>query len=228
MRVTVFERDASAIRGEGKYRGPIQIQSNALAALQAVDADIAKAVMAEGCITVRAPRVLRACFRAHTPRTRPRLRLPHAPAAAHARHAVRAHAPRTRPRADPPAVHPRFLRRTQGDRINGLVDGVTGDWYCKFDTFHPAVDNGLPVTRVISRVTLQSILAGGLPESAVMNNCKVSAFEDSEDCVTAVLEDGRRISGDVLIGADGARRARHRKTSVAPRVSGTDACLRPA
>jgi hypothetical protein len=53
MRVTVFERDASAIRGEGKYRGPIQIQSNALAALQAVDADIATAVMAEGCITVR-------------------------------------------------------------------------------------------------------------------------------------------------------------------------------
>jgi 2-polyprenyl-6-methoxyphenol hydroxylase-like FAD-dependent oxidoreductase len=127
-------------------------------------------------------------------------------------------------------VHPRFLCRAlpQGDRINGLVDGVTGDWYCKFDTFHPAVDNGLPVTRVISRVTLQSILAGGLPESAVMNNCKVSAFEDSEDCVTAVLEDGRRISGDVLIGADGAQRARHRKTSAATRVSGADACLCPA
>ena len=92
----------------------------------------------------------------------------------------------------------------QGDRINGLVDGVTGDWYCKFDTFHPAVDNGLPVTRVISRVTLQSILAGGLPESCILNNCKVAAFEDGADAVTAVLEDGRRVQGDVLIGADGA------------------------
>jgi hypothetical protein len=28
--------------------------------------------------------------------------------------------------------------------------------YVKFDTFHPAVDRGLPVTRVISRVTLQA------------------------------------------------------------------------
>jgi hypothetical protein len=102
------------------------------------------------------------------------------------------------------------------------VDGVTGDWYCKFDTFHPAVDNGLPVTRVISRVTLQSILAGGLPESAVMNNCKVASFEDSDSCVTAVLEDGRRISGDVLIGADGARAARAcaAETLAAHRVSG--------
>jgi zeaxanthin epoxidase len=31
--------------------------------------------------------------------------------------------------------------------------------YVKFDTFHPAVSKGLPVTRVISRVTLQQILA---------------------------------------------------------------------
>ena len=29
----------------------------------------------------------------------------------------------------------------------------------KFDTFHPAVDKGLPVTRVISRVVLQQLLA---------------------------------------------------------------------
>jgi hypothetical protein len=27
--------------------------------------------------------------------------------------------------------------------------------YIKFDTYHPAVDKGLPVTRVISRITLQ-------------------------------------------------------------------------
>jgi zeaxanthin epoxidase len=51
--VAVFERDASAIRGEGKYRGPIQVQSNALAALEAVDQGVAAAVMQAGCITVR-------------------------------------------------------------------------------------------------------------------------------------------------------------------------------
>ena len=64
--VVVFEKDISAIRGEGQYRGPIQIQSNALAALEAVDMEVAEEVMKTGCII--------------------------------------------------------------GDRINGLVDGVSGDW----------------------------------------------------------------------------------------------------
>ncbi|CAD6263546.1 unnamed protein product [Miscanthus lutarioriparius] len=65
--VTVFERDMSAVRGEGQYRGPIQIQSNALAALEAIDMSVAEEVMRVGCVT--------------------------------------------------------------GDRINGLVDGMSGSWY---------------------------------------------------------------------------------------------------
>lgn len=65
--VLVFEKDLSAIRGEGQYRGPIQIQSNALAALEAIDLDVAEEVLKAGCIT--------------------------------------------------------------GDRINGLVDGISGSWY---------------------------------------------------------------------------------------------------
>ena len=64
--VVVFERDLSAIRGEGQYRGPIQIQSNALAALEAIDLEVAEEVLKTGCIT--------------------------------------------------------------GDRINGLVDGISGNW----------------------------------------------------------------------------------------------------
>jgi len=64
--VVVFEKDLSAVRGEGQYRGPIQIQSNALAALEAIDSEVAEEVMRAGCIT--------------------------------------------------------------GDRINGLVDGVSGSW----------------------------------------------------------------------------------------------------
>lgn len=71
--VLVFEKDVSAIRGEGQYRGPIQIQSNALAALEAIDMDVAEEVMGAGCIT--------------------------------------------------------------GDRINGLVDGITGSWYFLFFPF---------------------------------------------------------------------------------------------
>lgn len=66
FQVIVFEKDLSAVRGEGQYRGPIQIQSNALAALEAIDMDVAEEVMRAGCVT--------------------------------------------------------------GDRINGLVDGLSGNW----------------------------------------------------------------------------------------------------
>lgn len=65
--VVVLERDLSAVRGEGKYRGPIQLQSNALAALEAIDTEVAGQVLDVGCIT--------------------------------------------------------------GNRVNGIVDGVSGTWY---------------------------------------------------------------------------------------------------
>lgn len=139
--VVVFEKDMSAIRGEGQYRGPIQIQSNALAALEAVDMEVAEEVMRAGCIT--------------------------------------------------------------GDRINGLVDGVSGDWYVKFDTFTPAAERGLPVTRVISRMTLQQILARAVGEDIIMNGSNVVDFEDDGNKVTVILENGQRYEGDLLIGADG-------------------------
>jgi zeaxanthin epoxidase len=178
VRLRVFERDLTAIRGEGKYRGPIQVQSNALAALEAIDPLAADAVMAAGCVT--------------------------------------------------------------GDRVNGLCDGVSGDWYVKFDTFHPAADRGLPVTRVISRVTLQRILAeaveraageheaalaerrraegggGGGGEGApappplvsIEGDARVVAFEDGVRGgrkVAVTLADGRAFEADLLVGADGIR-----------------------
>ncbi|KAM6564332.1 hypothetical protein CsatB_024330 [Cannabis sativa] len=139
--VSVFERDLSAVRGEGQYRGPIQIQSNALAALEAIDLDVADEVMRVGCVT--------------------------------------------------------------GDRINGLVDGVSGTWYVKFDTFTPAAERGLPVTRVISRMSLQQILARAVGEEIIMNDSNVVDFEDEGDKVTVVLENGQRYEGDLLVGADG-------------------------
>eukprot|EP00897_Mesotaenium_endlicherianum_P005619 jgi/Mesen1/5085/ME000252S04196 len=109
--VTVFERDLTAVRGEGQYRGPIQIQSNALAALEAVDVNVAEEIMRTGCVT--------------------------------------------------------------GDRVNGLVDGLTGEWYIKFDTYTPAVERGLPVTRVISRMTLQQILAKAVGDEIIRNGATV-------------------------------------------------------
>ncbi|KAI3437359.1 uncharacterized protein J3R85_005333 [Psidium guajava] len=139
--VVVFEKDLSAIRGEGQYRGPIQIQSNALAALEAIDMEVAEEVMRTGCIT--------------------------------------------------------------GQRINGLVDGVSGTWYIKFDTFTPAAERGLPVTRVISRMSLQQILAQAVGEDVILNDSNVVDFEDDGTKVIVTLENGQRFEGDLLIGADG-------------------------
>ncbi|KAJ4714876.1 Zeaxanthin epoxidase, chloroplastic [Melia azedarach] len=139
--VIVFEKDISAIRGEGQYRGPIQIQSNALAALEAIDLDVAEEVMRAGCVT--------------------------------------------------------------GDRINGLVDGISGSWYIKFDTFSPAAERGLPVTRVISRMTLQQILARAVGDDIIFNDSNVIDFEDHGDKVSVVLENGQCYAGDLLVGADG-------------------------
>ncbi|KAF7828728.1 zeaxanthin epoxidase, chloroplastic-like [Senna tora] len=141
FQVMVFEKDLSAIRGEGQYRGPIQIQSNALAALEAIDSEVAEEVMRVGCIT--------------------------------------------------------------GDRINGLVDGVSGSWYIKFDTFTPAAERGLPVTRVISRMALQEILARAVGEDSIMNSSNVVNFVDDGSKVTVELENGQKYDGDLLIGADG-------------------------
>lgn len=139
--VMVFEKDLSAIRGEGQYRGPIQIQSNALAALEAIDLEVAEEVMAAGCIT--------------------------------------------------------------GDRINGLVDGISGTWYIKFDTFTPAAERGLPVTRVVSRMKLQQIFARAVGDDVIMNGCNVVDFVDDGSKVTVILDNGERYEGDLLVGADG-------------------------
>lgn len=67
--------------------------------------------------------------------------------------------------------------------------GGEGFRYVKFDTFHPAVEKGLPVTRVISRVTLQQVLAkacrkiGG--DSIICNDCHVVDYEETVQPPTA-------------------------------------------
>ena len=49
--VKVFEKDLSAVRGEGRYRGPIQLLSSALAVLQDIDENVAEQIMKAGCVT---------------------------------------------------------------------------------------------------------------------------------------------------------------------------------
>lgn len=75
--------------------------------------------------------------------------------------------------------------------------------YIKFDTFTPAAEKGLPVTRVISRMTLQQILAKAVGDEIILNESNVIDFKDHGDKVSVVLENGQCYAGDLLIGADG-------------------------
>jgi zeaxanthin epoxidase len=59
--------------------------------------------------------------------------------------------------------------------------------YCKFDTFTPAAERGLPVTRVISRMTLQQILARAVGDDAILNGSHVVDF----------IDDGSKVNGQL-------------------------------
>ena len=52
--------------------------------------------------------------------------------------------------------------------------------YIKFDTFTPTVERGLPVTRVISQMALQEILAHAVGDDVNMNGSNVVDFIDHE------------------------------------------------
>ena len=60
---------------------------------------------------------------------------------------------------------------------------------------------------LLDRAALRSAMAKRLPEGMIHWCSRVVRYEEQsgEDPVTVILESGRRISGDVLIGCDGAR-----------------------
>ena len=92
-----------------------------------------------------------------------------------------------------------------GDRINGLLDGVLGDWFYRFDTRQPCYNNGLPLTLVIARYDLLDILRNAVGEENIMMQTVVEKYENVGDKVVATLTDGTTHEGDVLVGADGIR-----------------------
>ncbi|WJX55366.1 zeaxanthin epoxidase [Trifolium repens] len=61
----------------------------------------------------------------------------------------------------------------------------------KFDTFTPAAERRIPVTRVISRMTLQEILARAVGEDVIINASSVVDFVDHGTKVTVVLDSGQ-------------------------------------
>lgn len=92
-----------------------------------------------------------------------------------------------------------------GDKENGIKDGIRTEWYAKFDLASPAKVRGMPYTGVIERPDLQDIYLKSLPEGTVRNGDGVVTYttDSKTGRVTAELDSGATVTGDVLIGADG-------------------------
>jgi len=92
-----------------------------------------------------------------------------------------------------------------GDKENGIKDGIRTEWYAKFDLASPAKARGMAMTGVIERPDLQEIYLNNIKEGTVRNgNGIVTYTTDSKTGqVTAELDSGEMVTGDVLIGADG-------------------------
>jgi len=92
-----------------------------------------------------------------------------------------------------------------GNKKNGIKDGIRNDWYSTFDLATPAESRHMPYTGVIERPDLQQIYLDALPKGMVQNGDGIVAYETNPKGygVKAMLESGKVIEGDVLIGADG-------------------------
>lgn len=92
-----------------------------------------------------------------------------------------------------------------GDKENGIKDGIRTEWYAKFDLASPAEAREMPYTGVIERPDLQEIYLNSLPEGTVRNGNGVVSYnsDSATGRITAELDSGEKIIGDVLIGADG-------------------------
>eukprot|EP00565_Helicotheca_tamesis_P006187 CAMPEP_0185723902 /NCGR_PEP_ID=MMETSP1171-20130828/579_1 /TAXON_ID=374046 /ORGANISM="Helicotheca tamensis, Strain CCMP826" /LENGTH=558 /DNA_ID=CAMNT_0028391671 /DNA_START=107 /DNA_END=1783 /DNA_ORIENTATION=- len=91
-----------------------------------------------------------------------------------------------------------------GDKQNGIKDGIRNEWYAKFDLASPAESRGMPYTGVIERPDLQDIYLKALPKGVVQNGDGVVGYKTAADgTITATMESGKEVEGDVLIGADG-------------------------
>merc|ERR1719174_3650728 len=82
------------------------------------------------------------------------------------------------------------LGTVTGDRINGLLDGKTGEWFLRFDTRKPALKKGLPLTLVLNRYVLLDILQKAVkPENIELG---------------VRFDDGTTADGfDAIVAADG-------------------------
>lgn len=90
-----------------------------------------------------------------------------------------------------------------GDKRNGIKDGIRSEWYSTFDLASPAEARGMPYSGVIDRPDLQEIFLNSLSPGVVQNGDGLINYEQHDAGVTAHLQSGKTVNGDVLIGADG-------------------------
>jgi len=92
-----------------------------------------------------------------------------------------------------------------GNKKNGIKDGIRNEWYAMFDLAGPAEARNMPYTGVIERPDLQQIYLDKLPKGMVQNGDGVVSYETNSNGygVKAIMDSGKVIEGDVLLGADG-------------------------
>ena len=91
-----------------------------------------------------------------------------------------------------------------GDRINGLKDGISNEWFATFDLATPATARGQEPSLVIDRPVLQELLldrvGGTVTKGVEVVGCE---SEGVGGRVSAKLATGETATGDLLVGSDG-------------------------
>jgi len=90
-----------------------------------------------------------------------------------------------------------------GNRTNGIKDGIRDEWYAKFDLKSPALSRGMPYTCVVERPELQEIMMKRTSEHIRTASGVDSYRTNADGSITALIDGGGEVHGDVLIGADG-------------------------
>ena len=112
-----------------------------------------------------------------------------------------------------PVLHDDILEAATciGDRVNGLKDGVSNEWFATFDLATPAEKRGQRPSVVIDRPKLQELLLERVSDCVTKGKevvgCTRNTGADNPDfpdgSVTALLGDGTSHTADFLVGSDG-------------------------
>jgi zeaxanthin epoxidase len=104
------------------------------------------------------------------------------------------------------AIYEKILARATviGDRMNGLKDGLSDEWFATFDLDSPARRRGQVSSVVIDRPILQEILLEKVG-AHVINGAEVVGAQEVGDRVVVQLSDGSKHEADMLVGSDGIK-----------------------